>query len=152
MSAGGFDFAGRNSHKVTTAVGGSRKDGDGVRLQGGADSLEGVRRAVAFYVPRALAHDFRVRLVRASAPSGGRLTATDVLAELVNAWVSGRVDIDGTRDAQPRGDRTRLTAYLDEGLARRLREACAEEDVSASEVVRRLVAAWVADSSMVEVP
>lgn len=151
MSAGGFDFAGRNSHKVT-AAGGSRKDDGRGRLQGGAGSLAGVRRTVAFYVPSALAHDFRVRLARASAPSGGRLTATDVLAELVTAWVSGRVDIDGTRDAQPRGDRTRLTAYLDDGLARRLREACAEEDASASEVVRRLVAAWVADPSIVEVP
>lgn len=152
MSAGGFDFAGRNCHKVAAAVGGGGKDDGRGRLRDGAGSSVGVRRAVAFYVPSALAHDFRVRLARASAPSGGRLTATDVLAALVDAWASGQVDIDGTRDAQPRGDRTRLTAYLDDGLARRLREACAEEDVSASEVVRRLVAAWVADPSIVAVP
>mgnify|MGYP002593036688 CR=1 FL=1 len=151
MSARSFDFAGRNSHETNSAGGGRVPQADSLP-EPPVDAGDGPRHAVAFYVPGTLAHDFKVRLARSEAPDGGRLTATDVLAALISAWVSGDLAMDGTRDAQPRGDRTRLTAYLDDGLARRLREACAESDVSGSEVARRLVAAWVSDPTIIEVP
>lgn len=151
MSARGFDFAGRNSHELGAVAEGRVPHAD-PRPEPPIDAGEGPRHAVSFYVPGALAHDFKVRLARSETTGGGRLTATDVLAALVSAWVSGDLAMDGTRDAQPRGDRTRLTAYLDDGLARRLREACAESDISGSEVARRLVAAWVSDPTIIEVP
>lgn len=152
MTAMGFDFAGRNSRDASTGATDSNAP-DSHEADDRPTDAVGKRCAVAFYMPVGLARDFKVCLARSRrAPGGGRLTATDVLGALVSAWVSREISLVGTRDSRPRGERTRLTAYFDEPVARDLWNACAEAGISASAAGRMLVAKWLADQSIVGIP
>ncbi|MCI6845302.1 MAG: hypothetical protein MR874_11195 [Coriobacteriaceae bacterium] len=151
MTKTGFDFAGRNCRGASAGMAGDRET-DGRAAEDKAEDAAGRRCAVAFYMPVGLARDFKVCLARSSTPGGRRLTATDVLDALVSAWVAGEISLNGTWDSKPHGQKTRVTAYFDEALARNLWNACAEAGFSASAAGRMLVARWLADTSIVEIP